>query len=132
MNGSKQRYLLDTNAVIQLLRGDGVLLDIATRANWLGVSVITQIEFLAFPDLSPEDSMLFAAFLGRVEVVNIDSLNTRLIAIAIQLRQQHRLKLPDALIVASALVEQACLVTGDRQLLTLKSNVDQLMVMAIT
>ncbi|MGA1600242.1 MAG: PIN domain-containing protein [bacterium] len=35
---------------------------------------------------------------------------------AIQLRREYRLKLPDAIIVASAMVENAALVTHDQQL----------------
>jgi predicted nucleic acid-binding protein len=38
---------------------------------------------------------------------------------AIQLRRERRLKLPDAIIVASALALDAALLTNDRQLLAL-------------
>lgn len=58
MNG--KRYLLDTNAVVALLRGHGPLLELLRDAEWVGVSVISQIEFLAFaglgePDRAPAD-----------------------------------------------------------------------------
>jgi len=53
MNGN--RYILDTNAVISLLKGNNFLLNIAENAEWVGISIISYIEFLAFPELSDED-----------------------------------------------------------------------------
>lgn len=65
MNGASKRYLLDTNAVVSLLRGHPGLLELTKQAEWLGVSVITYIEFLAFPQLAAEDIALFTRFLER-------------------------------------------------------------------
>jgi predicted nucleic acid-binding protein len=49
------RYLLDTNAIVCLLRGDQALHQRLRRAEWVGISVLSQIEFLAFPNLSAND-----------------------------------------------------------------------------
>ncbi len=48
----KNSYLLDTNAVIALLQGNEKLLEILKPARWIGISVISQIEFLVFPDMT--------------------------------------------------------------------------------
>jgi tRNA(fMet)-specific endonuclease VapC len=53
MNGN--RYLLDTNAIVALLQGNSQLIQLLQNADWIGISVISQIEFLAFSGLSQGD-----------------------------------------------------------------------------
>ena len=113
---SGNRYLLDTNAVIALLQGNSNLINLLKDADWLGISVISQIEFLAFSDLTEADIKLFQRFLKRVSVINLSSENELLIKQIISIRQQYRLKLPDAIIAAMAKQNSATLVTRDRQL----------------
>ncbi|MDJ0596300.1 MAG: hypothetical protein QNJ72_41030 [Pleurocapsa sp. MO_226.B13] len=67
---SGNRYLLDTNAIIALLQKDSDLIQLLQDAEWIGISVISQIEFLAFSGLSKADIKLFLQFLQRVEVSN--------------------------------------------------------------
>lgn len=117
MNGD--RYLLDTNAIVALLRGHASLVERLRQAAWVGISILSQIEFLAFPDLSNEDKSYFAQFLERVEVVGLDREHPRLIERVVEVRRTQRLKLPDAIIVATALHSAATLVTEDQQLLNL-------------
>ena len=117
MNG--ERYLLDTNAIIAVLRGDEPVLERLRKAQWVGISILSQIEFLAFPDLPDQDKLCFAQFLERVEVVGLDRSQLQLIERIIEGRRLHRLKLPDAIIVGTAVHSAASLVTGDRQLLSL-------------
>jgi predicted nucleic acid-binding protein len=109
------RFLLDTNAVVALLRGDDRLLDLLRGAQWVGVSIISRIEFLAFEKLSAADAQLFEQFLQQVFVVSLMNDDTDLIDAALRLRKRHRLKLPDAIIAASALVNDAALVTADKE-----------------
>ena len=45
---SGNRYLLDTNAIVALLQGNAQLVQLLQNADWIGISVISQIEFLAF------------------------------------------------------------------------------------
>ncbi|WP_265271927.1 PIN domain-containing protein [Nostoc sp. KVJ3] len=77
--------------------------------------LFSQIEFLAFSGLSQGDRQVFQQFIQRVEVVSLMSDDTVLIEQIIQLRQQYRLKLPDAIIAAMALQATANLVTADRE-----------------
>ncbi len=114
MNGN--RYLLDTNAIIALLQKDLNLIQLLQNAEWIGISVISQIEFLAFSGLSPADIRLFQQFLQRVEVIDLSSENKLLIDKIILIRQQYRLKLPDAIVIAMAKETSAKLVTRDAQL----------------
>lgn len=112
---SGDRYLLDTNAVIGLLRGSNPLLSRLKTAEWVGISILSQIEFLAFPNLTASDKEYFNGFLERVEVSGLDQTQKALINRIIGIRQQFRLKLPDAIVVATAIESSAILVTEDQR-----------------
>ncbi|MBN2041272.1 MAG: type II toxin-antitoxin system VapC family toxin [Spirochaetes bacterium] len=114
------RYLLDTNAVITLLKGNSELLKLTENAEWLGISVITLIEFLVFPDLSDDDKILFNSFSERIDVIAIDKSNKELIDAIISIRQKYKLKLPDSIIAASALCNNAKLISADKALTAVK------------
>ena len=113
---SGNRYLLDTNAIIALLQKNPNLIKLLQNADWVGISIISQIEFLAFSGLSEADKQLFQRFLQRVEVIDLDRQNHTIIKQIIVIRQQYRLKLPDAIIAAMAIQNSAKLVTRDVQL----------------
>ena len=112
---SGNRYVLDTNAIVALLQGNLQLIELLKDAAWLGVSVISQIEFLIFPGLTQDDRQIFEQFLQRVEVLGLVAMDAVLIEKIIEIRQQHRLKLPDAVIAAMAIQNSASLVTADRE-----------------
>ena len=84
---SGNRYLLDTNAMIALLQKNSNLVRLLQNADWIGISVISQIEFLAFSGLSEADLELFEGFLRRVEVISLSSQNKLLIDRIISIRQ---------------------------------------------
>lgn len=112
MNGN--RYLLDTNAIVALLQGEMFLVQLLQNADWVGISLISQIEFLVFSGLSQSDRDLFQQFLQRVEVIGLVASDSPLIESIIEIRQQYRLKLPDAMIAAIALQHSASLITRDQ------------------
>ncbi|MEM7760989.1 MAG: type II toxin-antitoxin system VapC family toxin [Cyanobacteria bacterium P01_A01_bin.40] len=116
---SGNRYLLDTNAIIALLQGDSNLIQLLKNAKWIGISIISQLEFLAFSGLEEDDIKLFQQFLGEIEVCDLFSENEFLINHIISLRQRYRLKLPDAIITATANEKSATLVTRDARLITI-------------
>ena len=113
---SGERYLLDTNAIVALLRGEPALEHSLREAEWVGISILSQIEFLAFPNMSAQDRQAFQQFSVRVDVVNLDRADPALIDRIVHVRQQHRVKLPDAIIVATALERNATLITDDAKL----------------
>ena len=120
MNGCN-RYLLDTNAVISLLAGNEGLATELASAQWIGISVITKLEFLAFSRLSEKDRCLFTSFLHRVNVMGLSETDDALHQSIIQKRRDLGLKLPDAIILATALAQDACLVTDDEGLLKIEN-----------
>ena len=112
---SGDRYPLDTNAIVCLLRGGRPLHKRLQSADWVGISILSLIEFLAFPNLSENDRRLFHEFCESVDVVSLDKTERALIDRVISLRRQHRLKLPDAIIAATAIERSAVLITDDQQ-----------------
>ncbi len=109
----KRRFLLDTNAVVSLLSGNRNLAELLEAAEYVGISVITYLEFLAFDGLSDSDRACFTEFCERIEVVALTHDDSGLMKLALDLRSRHRLKLPDAVIGASALSRNATLITND-------------------
>ena len=122
------RYLLDTNALVALLQGHAGLMALADSADWLGVSVINVLEFLGFDGLLEEDRLLFNAFVSRVFVVDLALSDTTLMNQIGQLRKSRAIKLPDAIVAASAVIHQASLVTNDSQLHKLAADNPSLMI----
>lgn len=114
-----KRLLLDTNAVIALLGGHAQLREWASECEWLGISVITKLEFVAFPEISEEDINLLAEFEQRVEVVDLCHADLDLMRQVTKQRRDKQIKLPDAIIIASGLSRDAKIVTADRHLLSL-------------
>ena len=103
---------MDTNSVIDLI--DGTLPMAA--AEWLErtmglqvphISVITRIELFS-KLIDPATTAQLTGFVRFAEVVG---LNEAVIQQTMRLRQQRRLKLPDAVIAATALVRGLVLVT---------------------
>ena len=46
---SGRNFILDTNAIVALLKGDSGIANILFDAEWIGISIISYLEFLAFP-----------------------------------------------------------------------------------
>ena len=115
------RFLLDTNAPVALLQGNAELLTLTQSAEWLGVSVINVLEFMGFDGLSEKDRVLFDKLLSRVTVVDLAYSNGTLIGHIAALRQRKTLKLPDAIVAATAAVYQATVLTNDAQMIKLST-----------
>lgn len=110
-------HLLDTNIVIGLLKGSEPTVMLAKASGLAlaraGVSQITRMELLGFPGLGDAEEQATRAFLGLCQVVSISD---EVEAQAIRLRRAGLLKLPDAIVAASALVTGAQLLTLDQRL----------------
>jgi tRNA(fMet)-specific endonuclease VapC len=118
MNGN--RLLLDTNAIVALLRGNQQVLQLAGTAQWIGTSIVSEIEFLCFSGLTQPDRDLFEQFLNRIEVVGLGSDARELVDRTIEIRRRFGIKIPDAIVAATAITRSARLVTADKQLAKIK------------
>jgi tRNA(fMet)-specific endonuclease VapC len=111
------RYLLDTNALVALLLGDVGLRAKLAGCEWAGLSVISQLEFLAFAGLTDADRALFTQLLSRLQHVDLSSRDMPLMDSIQDIRKAKLLKLPDAIIAASAYKNNATLLTQDQTLI---------------
>ena len=118
MNGTK--YLLDTNAIIALLNGDDTIEEKLQIAEWIGTSVVCIIEFLSFYALTANDKNLLQKLIQRIEVIPIENSLPELMQVAL-LRRQTRLKLPDAVIAATAIKHNARLITNDKHFIAISN-----------
>lgn len=105
--------LLDTNVVLYFLGGR---LANPLPSGQYFVSVITEIELLSYPNLTPDEETQIRDFLTKITVVGIES---NIKELAITFRKQYRLRLPDAIIAATAQALNATLFTNDVRLANL-------------
>ena len=76
-------------------------------------SVMTEMELLSYPDLDKQTEQKIRDFLAQLTLINLEEpIKTK----TIQLRRQHTLKLPDAIIVATALTLNVPLLSNDLRL----------------
>jgi predicted nucleic acid-binding protein len=110
-------HLIDTNVVIGLLKGTEAAVALAQQAGLAldraAVSQITRMELLGFAGLTDAEEQATRNLLSAVQVVGITA---EVEALAIGLRRSGALKLPDAIVAASALSTGAALLTLDQRL----------------
>ena len=103
-----QRFLIDTNVVIDYLKGtlpwSGMNLINQIVDDLLLLSVITKIEALGFPT----SNRLLTDFFDTAIILN---LNNKVVNQTINIRKSHKIKLGDAIIAATAMVNSLTLVT---------------------
>ena len=107
------RFFFDTNAALYLM---GNALAEGLPIGSYHISVISEIELLSYPNLSTKEEAAIRDFLSNIETLGLRSDVTET---AIAFRRQHRMKLPDAIIAASASVLDAVHLTNDSALLKL-------------
>lgn len=106
------KYLLDSNALIYAVRPDALY---APFRLWVKhpdavISTISRVEVLGFTRLTVADARAFTAmFLLLPQLPMTDVVLNR----AVKIRQQLRIKTPDAIVAATALVHGLELVTAD-------------------
>jgi predicted nucleic acid-binding protein len=105
-------YTLDTNAIIYYLDEDPdvvqVLDPLFGQDIAIFVSAVTELELLSHPGLTEEEIAEIAQLLTSVVVFPLES---RLAHLAGYLRRQYRIKTPDSVVAATALLTHTTLVT---------------------
>ena len=107
------RWLLDTNVWIDSHAGRADACRVfakarATPNTWIGFSAMTALEVLGYSGLTTADDIALRKMLAEFQAVAVESL---VIEEAIRIRKAHRLKSPDAIVAATALLQGAELVT---------------------
>jgi hypothetical protein len=108
------KFLLDTNIIIGLLKqGQSLLLDSNITPDVCAISQITRMELLSFFQLTVEEEQVIKRFIAGVMVIGIDE---AVETATINFRRIHSSKLPDAIIIATALTYHLELVTLDSKM----------------
>jgi predicted nucleic acid-binding protein len=107
MSGSS--YLLDTNILVYALKGLESVKAYLEEDCYL--SVITEIEILGVPGLSKKD---LAIRQSAIDFCTIIPLTNSIKNEAIKLKQEFKVKVPDAIIAATALSAGYTLITADK------------------
>ena len=108
MNGNK--IVLDTNIILYLLDGNrelGVILDEME----FFVSVISEIELLGYKEISDLEKSNVKLFLSECQII---PLNLDIKELCIELKQNHKIKTPDAIVAATPNYLDSPLFTADK------------------
>ncbi len=107
------RFVLDTNIILYFLGGR--LADPFPVGDY-AISVISELELLAYPGLVSSEEQRIRDFLADVPITDLtQSVKHH----AVNLRKRFGLKLPDAIVAATTLAQEATLLTNDQRLLAL-------------
>ena len=117
MNGNK--LFLDTNIILYLLNGDKTLAELLNNKQ-LYISVITELELLAYKGITASEEKIINDFVAQCKTINI---NNAIQQETIRLRKIYNTKLPDSIIIATALYLDLPLITSDVEF----KKVDELM-----
>jgi predicted nucleic acid-binding protein len=105
--------ILDTNAIVPSLRNKETLTGRGNTFYKAGISVISIIEFLSNKELEAKDKYLFEQLLDEIEVINVETDNQQFIDTIISIRKKYKIKFPDAIIAATAIINSATLYSAD-------------------
>jgi len=108
MNGIN--LLIDTNIVLYLLGGDTILSDVLDRRT-IYLSFISELELLSYTRLTDVEEKVVRQFISDCIVVDI---NKEIKNKAVEIRRQHNLKLPDAIISGTAAYLKLPFMTSDK------------------
>ena len=107
---SGNNIILDTNIVPYLLNGDEVLVEYLQDKTFY-LSLVNEMELLGFKDITENEEIVIKFFLDDCSVVDI---NQGIKDIAIKLRKTYSIKLPDAIVAATAIFLGIPLISADK------------------
>lgn len=116
--GRKRKVFLDTNAIIYFLEGITGF-EVLSDYKIFYYSFITEIELLSIQDKT--QTQIIKNFLKRGKRIDI---NNKIISHSIKIRKTKKLKIPDAIIAASATNINADLYTSDEEILKKIDNIN--------
>jgi predicted nucleic acid-binding protein len=101
-------YLIDTNIIIYYLEGEqNAVSFLRTHRGKLAISSITWMETLSYP-FSADEEQIVRAFLHELRLIEI---SFSVMELSVEIRRTKKMKLPDAIIAASAIHHDLILVT---------------------
>ncbi len=101
--------LADTNAILYLFSGKRCMAPFMNMQ--IGVSVITEMELLSFPRISPQELSNLQLLLSRCIIIPMDNdIKNK----AILIRRAYGTKLPDAIVAATSICNHLPFLTADK------------------
>lgn len=108
MNGDS--LFVDTNILLYIINGDSIIKDQINNKS-LYISFITEIELLCFQKISNDQDILIKSLLKDLIIIPYQEMFKEKI---IDLRKNYKLKIPDAIIAASAFCYDLPIITADK------------------
>ncbi|UXZ05310.1 type II toxin-antitoxin system VapC family toxin [Moraxella nasicaprae] len=109
-------YLLDTCFILGLYNGnvDALAKMAGVNLNECTVSIINEIELLGYQNINSTDEQELKELLNHLTILGLD---TAVKSKTIELRKRHKIKLPDAIVLATALTHNVELLSLDTGLM---------------
>jgi len=105
-----QNYLIDTNIIIDYVGGkiEGKSKDFVCQIlnHSFSISVITQIELLSLP----ESDAVFGLLIDNAKIFG---LSPEIVGKTIEIRRKRKIKIPDAIIAATSIIETRIILTNN-------------------
>jgi len=109
MNGNK--VFVDTNIILYLLGGDKTIAELL-NGKQIYISFITQLELLGYSKSTKKDLKIIQELIDQCVIIDI---NDEIKDMVIDLKRKYRLKLPDGIIIATAIYLDLPLITADQE-----------------
>jgi predicted nucleic acid-binding protein len=109
MNGNK--IFVDTNIILYLLNGDKTIAELL-NGKQIYISFITELELLGFHKNTKKDMKIMREFLDACIIIDI---NEEIKNQVVSLKRKYNFKLPDSIIIATALFIDLPLITADQE-----------------
>ena len=106
---SGNRFLLDTNILLYLI-GKKIPVDALPEGEF-SAYFVTELEVLSYPSITPQEEQQLKRFLSDIPIIDITA---EIKEQTIDLRKKYNLRLPDAIIAATARQIDATLITNDK------------------
>jgi predicted nucleic acid-binding protein len=109
-----EEYLLDTNVVIEFFGGR-----LSPQAHtfigtaYTSLSVITHIELFSKNEIPQEEKDLLTTYITAANIYN--QINTAIVTCAIKIRKEYKIKVPDAIIAATAMSNDMYLISSNKK-----------------
>ncbi|MBI5219022.1 MAG: type II toxin-antitoxin system VapC family toxin [Bacteroidia bacterium] len=107
---SGNNLILDSNVLIYLSKGQKGIFEIIEQYSNIYISVITKMEVLGFPFKNDEERLFIEKIITTFEIIHT---NDEITDCTIHYRKKKKIKIPDAIILATAKVKKANILTAN-------------------
>lgn len=107
---SGKSFLFDSNIIIRLSKQDPEIVDFINDSSLKFISVVTYMEVLGYPFASKAEEDFVKKLVNLFALIHIDQ---DIADQTVKIRKKQKIKLPDAIIAATAQIHKCKLVTAN-------------------